>query len=85
LHAEGIIMGKVVNFIPPRSYAFDPEATNALAMAYVNAIRRLRRDGFTDLVRDEVARRIIVAASTGERNPDRLCASAFASMDLASS
>jgi hypothetical protein len=78
-------MGKVVNFIPPRSYAFDPEATNALAMAYVNAIRRLRRDGFTDLVRDEVARRIIVAASTGERNPDRLCASAFASMDLASS
>jgi hypothetical protein len=75
-------MGQILKFTPSRCSAFDPEGTNVLAIAYEKAIEQLRGDGFTELVRDEVARRIIEAAMFGQCNPDRLCASAFASMGI---
>jgi hypothetical protein len=75
-------MGQILKFTPSRCSAFDPEGTNVLAIAYEKAIEQLRGDGFTDLVRDEVARRIIEAAMSGDRNPDRLCTTAFALMGV---
>jgi hypothetical protein len=75
-------MSGMSQFKPSQFSAFDPEATNVLSIAYEKAIEQLRGDGFTDLVRDEVARRIIEAAMSGDRNPDRLCTTAFALMGV---
>ena len=43
--------------------AFDPEATRAMGVAFEKACTALQL----------VAKRIIVLAKAGERNPDRLC------------
>jgi hypothetical protein len=58
---------------------FDPETTAALAIAYEKATNRFRGDHYTAL-REIIAKRIIAAAQTGERNPNRLCRSALASI-----
>jgi hypothetical protein len=74
-------MGQVLPFIQP-GFSFDDEATSALGTAYEKATNQLRRDGYTDLIREIIAERIINAARAGERNPDRLCASALAALGI---
>jgi len=72
-------MARILPFIRPEM-AFNPEDTAVLVTAYEKAIKQLRGDGFTELVREIIAKRIIDAALKGERDPDRLCASAIASI-----
>jgi hypothetical protein len=72
-------MAQTLQFVRPEM-VFTPEETANLATAYDRAIEQLRGDGFTELVREIIAKRIIAAALKGERDPDRLCASAIASI-----
>jgi hypothetical protein len=72
-------MAQILPFVRPEK-AFSPEDTAVLATAYEKATEQLRGDGFTELVREIIAKRIIAAALKGERDPDRLSASAIASM-----
>jgi hypothetical protein len=52
---------------------FDPETVNVLALAYEKARKSLHDKGQPALVQEVIAARIIAAAKTGERDPDRLC------------
>jgi hypothetical protein len=72
-------MGQILQFTRPEM-AFNPEDAAVFATADEKAIEQLRGDGFTELVREIIAKRIIAAALKGERDPDRLCASAIASI-----
>jgi hypothetical protein len=72
-------VAQIIKFGRPEM-AFNPEDTANLAAAYDSAIEQLRGDGFTELVREIIAKRILAAALKGERDPDRLCASAIASI-----
>ena len=62
--------------------AFDPQAIEALGAAYDKACQSLNDGGQAGLVRDVIAKRIIELAQSGERDPDRLCASALASLGI---
>ncbi len=72
-------MGEILPFTQPE-IAFDADATAALAQAYEKATGQLHGNGYTELVREIIARRVIASALNGERNPDRLCAAALASI-----
>jgi hypothetical protein len=63
-------------------FAFDPEVVAAVTTAYQMATDHLRRDSYTDLVRDIIAKRIIDTAQQGERDPDELCRSVFAALGI---
>ena len=56
---------------------FDPETVNVLALAYEKARKSLHDKGQPALVQEIIAARIIAAAKTGERDPDRLCETAL--------
>jgi hypothetical protein len=71
-------MGQVIPLFDAQ-FVFDDEATSALGTAYEKASGQLRRDGYADLHGIIIAERIIEAARSGERDPDRLCAAALAS------
>jgi hypothetical protein len=58
------------SFIEPG--AFGPEALVAMSEALEAACKELRGAGQPNVVREIVARRIIVAARFGERDPVRL-------------
>jgi hypothetical protein len=73
-------MGQVPEFTK-FDFAFDPEVA-AVTTAYQMATDHLRRDSYTDLVRDIIAKRIIDTAQHGERDPDELCRSAFAALGI---
>ena len=60
--------------------AFDPQAIEALSAAYDKACQSLNDGGRAGLVREVIAKRIIELAQTGERDPDRLCTGALASL-----
>ena len=76
-------MGRVVEFeFPGIDVAWDPEVVAALTKAYHRATDQLRRNGYTDLVRDIIAKRILDSAQQGERDPDRLCRSALAALGI---
>ena len=62
------------SFIQPG--AFDPEAIAAMSEAFEAALKELQDTG--DVMREVIARRIITAATLGERNPARLLAAAIA-------
>jgi hypothetical protein len=72
-------MGQVLQFFRSEK-AFDAEATAALVVAYDKAIARIDHHDQPGSVREIVARRIIALAAKGERNPDRLCAAALATI-----
>jgi hypothetical protein len=55
-------------FIQPG--AFEPEAIEAMSEAFESALKELQDTG--DVMREVVARRIIAAATLGERDPARL-------------
>ena len=62
---------------------FGAEDNERLATAYEDALRALRIANRADPVTTIIARRIIDAAKTGERDPARLCA--LAVKDLSAS
>ncbi len=74
-------MGQVVE-VTKLGVAFYPEVVVAVTTAYQRATDHLRRDSYTDLVRDIIAKRIIDAAQHGERDPDELCRSALATLGI---
>jgi hypothetical protein len=75
----GASMGQVLHFCR-RHQGFDAEATAALIRAYESAIAEIARSGQPQDLCEVAARRIIAMASTGERNPHRLCAAALATV-----
>jgi len=75
----GAFMGQVLPF-SRRHQGFDAEATAVLIAAYESAIAAIARSGQPRDLCEVAARRIIAMASTGERNPHRLCAAALATV-----
>jgi len=63
-----------------RSQGFDAEAAQALIKAYDIACRSLHPTGQPPVVQEILARKIIDAAQRGERDPDRLAATALNSL-----
>jgi hypothetical protein len=78
-------MGEVVA-MPIRSSispgAFEPEAIAAMSEAF-EAACQLHDAGQHEVVREVIARRIIIAARFGERDPVRLQAAALAERQIA--
>jgi hypothetical protein len=72
-------MGQVLPFCR-RGGGFDAEATAVLIAAYESAAAAIERSGQPHSLCEVAARRIIAMASRGERNPDRLCAAALATV-----
>ena len=72
-------MGQVLQF-SRRNRGFDAEATAALIAAYESAVAAIARSGQPHNLCEVAARRIIAMASKGERNPDRQCAAALATV-----
>jgi hypothetical protein len=56
---------------------FNPEHVKAMGEAFDSVIRELRHRGQSSVEREVIAERIIAAAKTVERNPDKLCALAM--------
>jgi hypothetical protein len=62
--------------------AFDPEATASMGLAFEKACRSLGNGKQVPLVREIIAKRIVDAASHGERDPDRLCERALTALGI---
>jgi hypothetical protein len=58
--------------IDPEHGAFEPEATAAMGEAFDAVCKELHDVGERELLRELIAKRIIAAASGGERDPVRL-------------
>ena len=61
-----------MNIIPIQNVAFDDTATSAMGEAFDRACKSLRSFGTACTVREIIAKRIISAATNGERDPTRL-------------
>lgn len=59
---------------------FEPEDVALLTAAYDHCIGKLQLRDRDDVLTELLAKRIIEAASRGERQPDRLCQHALASL-----
>jgi hypothetical protein len=59
---------------------FDPETIDVMASAYEKARRSLHDKGQPPLVQEIIAGRIIAAARTGLRDPDKLCEMALTAL-----
>ena len=57
--------------IPIQNVAFDDTATSAMGEAFDKACKSLRSFGTACTVREIIAKRIIAAATNGERDPAR--------------
>ncbi len=66
---------RIHSFIEPG--AFDPEAIAAMSEALEAALKELQHKGQTEAMQEAIARRIIAAATLGERDPARLLAAAL--------
>ena len=69
-------MGQILPFRFPDTQ-FDPETIAILGTAYDQAISRVNGQGQSEVVREVIAKRIVVLASKGERDPNRLCETAL--------
>ena len=63
-----------------RVAGFDPEAIEIIYEAYVKARRAVGDIGKPDPINEIIALRILSLAKQGERNPDRLCVGALATL-----
>jgi hypothetical protein len=68
-------MGTVVSYF--NGSAFDSQATHAMGEAFDLACSNMRIGGQPEVVREIMAARIIQAARSGERDPNRLAAKAM--------
>jgi hypothetical protein len=73
-------VASIASFLRPDD-AFGPEVLEALGKAYDMAIAALHDIGQPPLVREVIAKRIIMAAKRGEREPASLCAFALAAFN----
>ena len=71
-------MSKIVALFEPTG--FDPEIVEILAQAYEKARKSLHDTGQPAIVQQVMAQRIVAAAKTGERNPDKLCEAALTAL-----
>jgi hypothetical protein len=62
--------------------AFDDAATVAMGAAFDMARRSLPQPCHNESVRDIIAKHIVEAAKTGERDPAKLCARALGAVDI---
>ena len=62
--------------------AFEPDAVAAMSEAFEAACEVLQDAGQLEVVRETIAKRIIAAATTGERDPVRLRAAALAERQI---
>jgi hypothetical protein len=62
--------------------AFDSDTTGAMGEAFERACKALHDLGQPDIVKEIIARRIIVVAKAGERDPARLCEGALAALGV---
>jgi len=60
-----------------RNTAFEPEMTQAMALAYECACRELQRLGHSTASNELIAKTIIESAQRGERDPARMQAHAI--------
>ena len=72
-------MATILPFIKPET-AFDEFATSAMGVAFNSACVELQDSKLSNLVREIIAERIIVAAKRGERDPERLRSIALAAI-----
>lgn len=75
------VLGQILKFVQPDTH-FDPETTAVLGAAFDEALAALDDTGQPELVKEAIAKRIILLASKGERDPDRLCAAALAALNV---
>ncbi len=68
--------------IPIQSVAFDDTTTSAVGEAFDRACKSLQNLGSASAVREIIAKRIISAATNGERDPARLHAQAILSSSI---
>ena len=66
-----------MNVIPIGGVWFDDTATSAMGEAFDRACKSLENLGFDIRAREIVAKRVIAAAKSGERDPVRLCQQAL--------
>jgi hypothetical protein len=78
-HKKGVHMASILPFVPNK-FDFDDEATRLMGEAFDGACKGLRDTGQSALVREIIARRIIKAATKGERDPARLRAAGLAAL-----
>lgn len=71
----------VRSFTNPGAF-FEPETVALMSDAFEAACKALHDFGQLDAAREVIARRVIVAASMGERNPDRLQIKALAGLQI---
>jgi hypothetical protein len=57
--------------------SFDPATTEAMGTAFDAACRELHDKGQPSIVRELIAKQVIAATKTGERDPARLCDAAL--------
>jgi hypothetical protein len=77
---ERVIAMPIGPFMVPG--AFEPEAVAAMSEAFEAAYEVLHEAGQPEAVREAIAKRIIAAATTGERDPVRLRAAALAERQI---
>jgi hypothetical protein len=73
-------MGVVIPFF--EDSAFDPQTTRAMGQAFDLACQNLSIGGQPDVVKEVMAKRIVQAATNGERDPYRLAAKAMDAVGL---
>jgi hypothetical protein len=70
--------------VPAHSFiqagAFEPEVIAVMTEAFEAACKALHDTGLSEGMREHIARRIITAATLGERDPVRLRAAALAGL-----
>ena len=71
-------MGTVLQF----TKNFGPDEMDILGQAFDKACQELYDSDRDHALKQIIARRLIAAASRGERNPDRLCEAALVSLGL---
>jgi hypothetical protein len=66
-----------------RDTSFDSDVTGMMGKAYDQALRALHDKGQPHIVQEVIARKIIELAEAGERDADRMCQRALASLGIA--
>ena len=56
-----------------QDWAFDPDAMQAVMLAFAMACREMNATETSSVIKDMIARRIVGHAQRGERDADRLC------------
>jgi hypothetical protein len=78
-------VGSILPFILKTGTAFDDHATNVMGEAFDAACKELHDTGQPEIVYEVIAKRIIDAAKSGERDVERLRDTGLAALGLRNS